>query len=266
MTFAQGRIITFLYTTQFHFYGRSSIRSVIMRLLFVCSTLLFSFSFCLAEDIDNVLLIGASVTASDSSPGDRIASVLGVNAANRRKEWAGEPSSTHQHFIDQELPKIAVEMIVALDLFFHDIFKGYGPETLERIKLYLSKFSQKSKYVIVGETITLPGFPGEQNVLDANAVINETAQALGNVIVIPFGQFYSHLFTPEGFQYRVGNISCQLRIDDVTTDSLHPNEFGEIVLTNFIIDALKNKFSELAHLNYLDIPKEFFEKKICENP
>lgn len=146
-------------------------------------------------------------------------------------------------------------MIIAFDLFFHDlrkvkVFQEY--EMRRKIRI----LCENSKVLILGEVFN-PGIPENGGIdwqIDRfNHAIREQAEKCDHAVVMPFKKFFRKLDSSQGITLDYVDPPRTIHKSDMfDTMLLHPNDLGKVLLANEILLSLNKKFRKNLELYSLD--------------
>lgn len=213
--------------------------------LSLCLVLSFSLSLWANEttNFQSMVILGASVSNDHSapSPGKFIAEQSGMKTSQIEvRAKGGKTSLYHKSFILNRIPEIQPDVVVAVDLFYHD-FKAPKPITEEekkRVVDYVTTLVKNSKLVILGTALGLEGVGGASV---ANQILYSLAEQFSNLMIVDVNTIYQQLHSANGYRYNVNGVERTLYRNQTMADYIHPNAFGCKVLANLMIDQMHQR-------------------------
>jgi hypothetical protein len=194
---------------------------------------------------DRVVVMGASVSSGEKapSPGLLLARHMGV-PENRITTFAegGAESWVHFPYLDN-VTRLQPTLIIALDLFYHD-FKASLFLTESRKQYlhdYIKRLHDTGAVVVLGNVPGLVMFRHEH----VNRYLDTLQDDFPNLLLMDVRALIDNVSSEDGIALTAGGApEVRLRKDDLFVDRIHPNETGNRVLANLILEKLKQRFPE----------------------
>tara|TARA_B100000749_G_scaffold280899_1_gene281154 strand:- start:251005 stop:251706 length:702 start_codon:yes stop_codon:yes gene_type:complete len=206
----------------------------------------------------DMLVIGASVSADHSapSPGKYVAEQAGLSSSQVvRKAKDGAKSTYFKDYIEDRIPRLTPDIIIAVDLFFHDfkIPAPFRPSDEAHVRDTVSTMAGNSNIFVLGTAIGLQGIGGATQ---ANQLLWSMEAENDSLLVVDINSIFIDLHSFEGYQYDVNGVQMTVFRHHVLADAVHPNPFGSKMLANIIIKELRAKYPEITDNDLPYIPLE----------
>jgi hypothetical protein len=194
---------------------------------------------------DRVVVMGASVSSGEKapSPGQLLASHLGV-PEDRIVTFVegGAPSWVHFPYLDN-ITRMQPTLIIALDLFFHDF----------RASLFLPDHRKQYLYEYIkrlhdtGAVVVLGNLPGLVLLRHGhvNRYLEEIEDEFPNLVLLDVQKLIHSVSSADGLSIpAAAGSEMHLHKDDLFVDRIHPNEVGNTVVANLILQELQRRFPD----------------------